>query len=158
MVWAPKHGRPTLYGLHACAVGRVMRACSRRANTNDYPGFQSDYAVMSAGDRRLIRYGVPCVAVLAGGVCAAALTNAVGNTLATVLIGGGLLAIVIFLFRDMGLVADTSEAEPQHVLTQRVRPARSIIAGRRRRRRAPGSPGAAFGGAPPRPRQRRRLR
>jgi hypothetical protein len=68
---------------------------------------------MSARDRRLIRYGVPCVAVLAGGVCAAALTNAVGNTLATVLIGGGLLAIVIFLFRDMGLVANSSEAEPQ---------------------------------------------
>ena len=61
----------------------------------------------------MIRYGVPGVAVLAGGVCAAALTNAVGNTLATVLIGGGLLAIVIFLFRDMGLVANTSDAEPQ---------------------------------------------
>jgi hypothetical protein len=61
----------------------------------------------------LIRYGVPCVAVLAGGVCAAALTNAVGNTLATVLIGGGLLAIVISLFRDMGLVANSSQSEPQ---------------------------------------------
>jgi hypothetical protein len=61
----------------------------------------------------MIRYGAACVAVVAGGLCAAALTNAVGNTLATVLIGGGLLAIVIFLFRDMGLVANSSEVEPQ---------------------------------------------
>lgn len=68
---------------------------------------------MSDRDRRLIRYGAACVAVVAGGLCAAALTNAVGNTLATVLIGGGLLAIVIFLFRDMGLVAASSEPKPQ---------------------------------------------
>jgi hypothetical protein len=68
---------------------------------------------MSQRDRRLIRYGAACVAVVTGGLCAAALTNAVGNTLATVLIGGGLLAIVIFLFRDMGLVASSSKAEPQ---------------------------------------------
>ena len=67
---------------------------------------------MSARDRQLIRYGVACIAVVAGGLCAAALTNTVGNTLATVLIGGGLLAIVIFLLRDMGLVASTSEPKP----------------------------------------------
>ena len=60
----------------------------------------------------MIRYGSPCVAVVVGGICAAALTNTVGNTLATVLIGGGLLAIVIFLLRDMGLLAATSEPEP----------------------------------------------
>jgi hypothetical protein len=63
---------------------------------------------MSARDRQLIRYGAPCVAVVAGAICAAALTNTVGNSVATVLIGGGLLAIVIFLLRDMGL-AGTSE-------------------------------------------------
>lgn len=68
---------------------------------------------MSARDRRWIRYGAACVAVVAGGLCAAALTNAVGNTLATVLIGGGLLAIVIFLLRDMGLVATSPEPKPQ---------------------------------------------
>jgi hypothetical protein len=67
---------------------------------------------MSQRDRRWIRYGAACVAVVAGGLCAAALTNAVGNTLATVLIGGGLLAIVIFLLRDMGLVATSSEPQP----------------------------------------------
>ena len=67
---------------------------------------------MSQRDRRLTRYGAACVAVVAGGICAAALTNAVGNTLATVLIGGGLLAIVIFLLRDMGLLAATPEPEP----------------------------------------------
>ena len=74
----------------------------------------SQSPVMSARDRRWIRYGVACGAVVAGGLCAAALTNAVGNTLATVLIGGGLLAIVIFLLRDMGLVAATPEPEPPH--------------------------------------------
>jgi hypothetical protein len=72
---------------------------------------------MSARDRQLIRYAVPCIAVVAGAICAAALTNAVGNTVATVLIGGGLLAIVIFLLRDMGLAGTTSEPkspEPSH--------------------------------------------
>ena len=67
---------------------------------------------MSHRDRRLIRYGAACVAVVAGGLCAAALTNTVGNTLATALIGGGLLAIVIFLLRDMGLLATSSESTP----------------------------------------------
>jgi hypothetical protein len=63
---------------------------------------------VSHRDRRSIRYGAACVAVVAGGICAAALTDTVGNTLATVLIGGGLLAIVIFLLRDMGLVDASS--------------------------------------------------
>jgi hypothetical protein len=64
---------------------------------------------MTARDRQLIRYGTPCVAVVAGAICAAALTDTVGNSVATVLIGGGLLAIVIFLLRDMGLAGTTSE-------------------------------------------------
>lgn len=59
---------------------------------------------MSLRDRRLIRYGPPVVAVVGGIVCAAALTNSVGNTIATVLIGVGLLTIVIFLMQDMGLL------------------------------------------------------
>jgi hypothetical protein len=68
---------------------------------------------MSDRDRRLIRYAVACVAVIAGALCAAVLTNAVGNTLATVLIGGGLLAIVIFLLRDMGLIDTSAEPDQQ---------------------------------------------
>jgi hypothetical protein len=68
---------------------------------------------MSDHDRRLIRYGAACVAVVAGAICAAGLTDALGNTLATVLIGGGLLAIVIFLLRDMGLIETSAKAEPQ---------------------------------------------
>ncbi len=67
---------------------------------------------MSAEDRRLIRYGLPCIAVVVGGICAAALTNTVGNTVATVLIGGGLLTIVIFLLRDMGLAGTTAAPQP----------------------------------------------
>jgi hypothetical protein len=60
----------------------------------------------------MIRYGTAWIAVVAGGICAAALTDALGNTLATVLIGGGLLAIVIFLLRDMGLIDASSKPEP----------------------------------------------
>jgi hypothetical protein len=60
----------------------------------------------------MIRYAAACVAVVAGVICAAALTDALGNTLATVLIGGGLLAIVIFLLRDMGLIDASSKPEP----------------------------------------------
>ena len=67
---------------------------------------------MSARDRRTIRYGVPAVAVLAGVLCAAALTNSVGNTVATVLIGGGLLVFVIFMLRDMGLLEGDDPAAP----------------------------------------------
>lgn len=59
---------------------------------------------MNARDRRRLRYGSAAFAIVAGGLIAAALTNRVGNTLATVLIGGGLLAIVLFLMRDMGLL------------------------------------------------------
>jgi hypothetical protein len=66
---------------------------------------------MSDRDRRLIRYGAACVAIVAGALCAAALTNTVGNTVATVLIGGGLLAIVIFLLRDMGLIDASAKPE-----------------------------------------------
>jgi hypothetical protein len=68
---------------------------------------------MSHRDRRLIRYAVACVAVVAGALCAAALTNTLGNTLATVLIGGGLLAIVIFLLRDMGLIDASADPDPE---------------------------------------------
>jgi hypothetical protein len=68
---------------------------------------------MSDRDRRPIRYGAACVAVVAGALCAAALTDRLGNTLATVLIGGGLLAIVIFLLRDMGLIDTSAKAEAQ---------------------------------------------
>jgi hypothetical protein len=59
---------------------------------------------MTGRDHRYARYGAAGVAVLVGAVCAAALTNGVGNTIATVLIGGGLLAVVFFLLRDMGLI------------------------------------------------------
>jgi hypothetical protein len=59
---------------------------------------------MTARDRRYLRYGAAGTAVVAGALCAAVLTNGVGNTIATVLIGGGLLAIVLLLLRDMGLI------------------------------------------------------
>ena len=60
----------------------------------------------------MLRYVLAAAAVLAGVLCAAALTNGVGNTVATVLIGGGLLAFVIFLMREMGLL-DTRDPDQQ---------------------------------------------
>jgi hypothetical protein len=68
---------------------------------------------MSARNRQLTRYGVASAAVVAGALIAAALTDRLGNTLATVLIGGGLLAIVILLLRDMGLIETSAKAAPQ---------------------------------------------
>lgn len=50
--------------------------------------------------------------MLAGALCAAALTNSVGNTVATVLIGGGLLGFVIMLLRDMGLLESGEPGAP----------------------------------------------
>jgi hypothetical protein len=67
-------------------------------------GGTSESSAMSARDRRTIRYLAAAVAVIAGALFAAAVTNSVGNTVATVLIGGGLLAFVIMLLRDMGLI------------------------------------------------------
>ena len=66
---------------------------------------------MSERDRRVIRYGAAVIAVIGGALFAAAVTNSVGNDVATVLIGGGLLAIVIMLLRDMGLL-DTGDPSP----------------------------------------------
>lgn len=59
---------------------------------------------MSARDRRTIRYGVPVAAVIAGALAGAAMTNSIGNTVATGLIGVGLFAIMVFLLRDMGIL------------------------------------------------------
>ncbi|HEX5194040.1 MAG TPA: hypothetical protein VFW09_14660 [Solirubrobacteraceae bacterium] len=56
---------------------------------------------------------MPVVAVVAGGLCGAAMTNSIGNTVATAMIGGGLFAIMIFLLRDMGiLTADEPSVGP----------------------------------------------
>jgi hypothetical protein len=60
-----------------------------------------------------MRYGIAGLAVLVGALIAAALTDSLGNTLATVLIGGGLLAFVFFLLRDMGLLDTSDKPRPQ---------------------------------------------
>ena len=79
-------------------------------------------------DRRMIRYGAAGMAVLAGALCAAALTDSLGNTLATALIGGGLLAIVIFALRDMGLVDISGKPEPRRPSRDRSDPDRESTA------------------------------
>ena len=56
---------------------------------------------------------MPVVVVVAGALCGAAMTNSIGNTVATAMIGGGLFAIMIFLLRDMGiLTADEPTVGP----------------------------------------------
>ena len=77
----------------------------------------------------MIRYGAAGMAVLAGALCAAALTDGLGNTLATVLIGGGLLAIVIFALRDMGLVDTSGKPEPRRPSRNESDPDRESTAG-----------------------------
>ena len=77
----------------------------------------------------MIRYGAAGMAVLAGALCAAALTDGLGNTLATVLIGGGLLAIVIFALRDMGLVDTSGKPEPRRPSRNELDPDRESTAG-----------------------------
>lgn len=84
---------------------------------------------MTDRDRRTIRYGAAGLAVLAGALCAAALTDGVGNTLATALIGGGLLAIVIFVLRDMGLVDTSGKPEPRQPSRNGSDPDRESTAG-----------------------------
>ena len=63
-------------------------------------------------DRRYVRYSACAACVIVGALVAAVLTNRVGNTVATVLIGGGLLAIVVFLLRDMGLTETRARPRP----------------------------------------------
>jgi hypothetical protein len=79
--------------------------------TTDHRLAFSQTLSVSKRDRQLIRYLSAGGAVVVGGLIAAALTDSLGNTLATVLIGGGLLAFVIFLLRDMGLL-DMSDKPP----------------------------------------------
>jgi hypothetical protein len=49
------------------------------------------------------RYLIASTMIVVGLACAAVLTNSLGNTLATVLIGVGLIMFVAFLFKDLGL-------------------------------------------------------
>jgi hypothetical protein len=62
------------------------------------------------GSGRNGRYFIASTLIVIGLACAALLTNSVGNDLATVLIGVGLIMFVAFLFQDLGLSASTRSA------------------------------------------------
>ncbi len=65
---------------------------------------------MSRRDR-IIRYGAAAVLVIAGVACGALLSGTAGGTLATVLIGIGLVLAVGLVFYEVGLSEDRDRAE-----------------------------------------------
>ena len=58
------------------------------------------------------RYFIASTMIVVGLACAALLTDSVGNTLATVLIAGGLILFVAFLFKDLGITT-TGRSTPR---------------------------------------------
>ncbi len=52
---------------------------------------------------RRVRYGAPSALIIVGFICAAVSTGTIGGALATVLVGVGLVLLLVFLFRDLGL-------------------------------------------------------
>jgi hypothetical protein len=68
---------------------------------------------------RSLRYGASAALVLAGVACGALISGTTGGTLATALIGLGLLGIVSLIFYEVGLSEDRDRARSQEVAKQR---------------------------------------
>jgi hypothetical protein len=97
---------------------------------------------------RAIRYGASTALVLAGVACGALISGSAGGTLATVLVGIGLVGVVSLVFYEVGLTEDRERASQAPAPKRTARPP-----GRPSSREAPRRP------APPRLRgERRRLR
>ncbi|MGI8713992.1 MAG: hypothetical protein ACR2NR_12610 [Solirubrobacteraceae bacterium] len=60
---------------------------------------------------RLVRYGASTAVTLAGVACGATLSGTLGGTLATALIGLGLVGIVTLIFYEVGLTEDRARAQ-----------------------------------------------
>jgi hypothetical protein len=59
---------------------------------------------------RTLRYGVAIAVAIVGGVCGATLPGALGGTLATMLIGIGLVGVISLIFYEVGLSEDRERA------------------------------------------------
>jgi hypothetical protein len=71
-------------------------------------------------DRR-IRYGAPVVTIVVGVLFAAADTDSIGNTVATVLIALGLIWFIATLGREMGMTERTGRSHAPPPLPPRDR-------------------------------------
>lgn len=78
---------------------------------------------MKSGSRT-IRYGAAGVLVLAGVVCGALVPGTAGGTLATVLVGIGLVIAVSLVFYDIGLSEDRDRDRAEHAGPPRPKPER----------------------------------
>ena len=61
---------------------------------------------------RTARYGAAAVLIVAGVVCGGLISGTIGGTLATVLIGLGLVLAVSLVFYEVGLTEDRDRAAP----------------------------------------------
>jgi hypothetical protein len=71
---------------------------------------------------RTQRYGAAILVVLAGVACAATISGTLGGTLATVLIGVGLVGVLSLVFYEVGLSEDRERAR-RRSRDERQRPA-----------------------------------
>jgi hypothetical protein len=68
---------------------------------------------------RSLRYGASAALVLAGVACGALISGTTGGTLATALIGLGLLGIVSLIFYEVGLSEDRDRARSREAAERR---------------------------------------
>jgi hypothetical protein len=73
--------------------------------------------------RRSVRYGASGALVVAGVACGALVSGTTGGTLATALIGLGLVGIVSLIFYEVGLSEDRDRARSQEAAERRAPPA-----------------------------------
>jgi hypothetical protein len=64
----------------------------------------------SAGRWRGVRYAAAIALVVIGVICGAVIPGTTGGTICTVLAGAGLIAVVSFIFYDVGLTEDRERA------------------------------------------------
>jgi hypothetical protein len=86
---------------------------------------------------RIVAYGSAGLLVVAGVVCAAVIVTEVGEILATVFVGLGLIGVIGLVFLEVGLSEDRERAREQRRaerLKQREQPRRRLL-GRPPRRR-----------------------
>jgi hypothetical protein len=62
---------------------------------------------------RAVRYGASVALVIAGAACGALISGSLGGTLATVLVGLGLVGIVSLAFYEVGLTEDRERERPR---------------------------------------------
>ncbi|HEY1524262.1 MAG TPA: hypothetical protein VGF70_14715 [Solirubrobacteraceae bacterium] len=86
---------------------------------------------------RIVFYGSAGLMVICGAVCAAVISGEVGQLLALVLIGLGLVLATAFVFMEVGLSEDRERAREDQAREEMAREEQAPEEGRRARRLAP---------------------